>query len=202
MKAFNLILAVVIVLLWTVILCAGPPVAFEPPAAVLDYADGVALARKESKPLVTFVDRQPEDIDGVVVCRTEPLGELKSGGIYLSWPATGSSGVALDDDQPLSLQVRLARQQAQPSPLSFRVGFTAGAASLPGRPYADPPGTHRHKCAWCGTVWSHGSNSAGNEKAHTCPSCGKGPSWNQYNGWQGPTTTKKTSALLPMFCPT
>lgn len=34
-------------------------------------------------------------------------------------------------------------------------------------------GMHTHTCRNCGTAWSHGSASSGNQAAHTCPNCGR-----------------------------
>lgn len=35
------------------------------------------------------------------------------------------------------------------------------------------PATHSHKCAFCGTVWSHSDDSFGIKSEHTCPKCGQ-----------------------------
>jgi hypothetical protein len=41
--------------------------------------------------------------------------------------------------------------------------------------------SHSHKCPKCETVWSHGDNCGGNDKAHECPKCGA-MSWFKYFG--------------------
>lgn len=79
------------------------------------------------------------------------------------------------------------------------------AAPKPAPPRARPApvapirGLHSHRCAACGAVWSHGSDSHGNRAAHTCPRCGR-IQWQRANG-----TTDAPRFTLPQtadFCPT
>lgn len=35
------------------------------------------------------------------------------------------------------------------------------------------PGYHSHECPYCQTRWIHGDKNAGDQKEHTCPSCGR-----------------------------
>lgn len=34
-------------------------------------------------------------------------------------------------------------------------------------------GYHSHECPYCQTRWIHGDENAGDQKEHTCPSCGR-----------------------------
>lgn len=43
--------------------------------------------------------------------------------------------------------------------------------------YIDAPGTHRHRCDYDGTIWSHATGGS-----HNCPTCGR----LQYYHYQGP----------------
>lgn len=50
--------------------------------------------------------------------------------------------------------------------------------------YVDPPGTHRHRCDYDGTIWSHATGGS-----HNCPTCGR-LQYYHYTGPNPPTYTR------------
>lgn len=40
------------------------------------------------------------------------------------------------------------------------------------KPYVDPVGRHRHRCADCQFIWEHADTCWNSDKDHICPGCG------------------------------
>jgi hypothetical protein len=60
-------------------------------------------------------------------------------------------------------------------------------------------GSHQHECGTCGTIWEHGDDCSGSDKAHQCPNCGR-MQWFIYHGEEQPTyLTGSCAKLMPNF---
>lgn len=75
---------------------------------------------------------------------------------------------------------------AKPKPLPV--------AKVAAKPYVDPPGTHRHRCDFDGTIWSHATGGS-----HNCPACGR-LQYYHYTGPNQPTVLPKLkSDATPLY---
>jgi predicted nucleic acid-binding Zn-ribbon protein len=56
--------------------------------------------------------------------------------------------------------------------------------------------THKHKCAYCGTVWEHSYRAINRDEYHRCPNpkCGR-EEWRPYEGDEPASVVQKVVPL-------
>ncbi len=92
----------------------------------------------------------------------------------------------------------LAKAQRE-RPRIALINLAVAPSAVPAKPAK--AATHSHKCAACGTVWSHADDSFGKVADHTCPNCGH-VQWSVYQRFAAPQPVRTAPAARMTFCPT
>ncbi len=93
----------------------------------------------------------------------------------------------------------LAKAQRE-RPRIALLNLAVAPSTVPAKPAK--AATHSHKCAACGTVWSHADDSFGKLSEHVCPACGK-VQWQVYQRFATPQPVKTVpAARMTTLCPT